>query len=33
MVSGFLYYLLTQAGLKDVPRDASGQYLLDPEIE
>jgi len=24
--SGFIYYVLTQAGLKDVPRDASGQY-------
>ncbi len=24
--SGFIYYLLTQAGLHDVPRDASGQY-------
>ncbi len=24
--SGFIYYILTQAGLKDVPRDASGQY-------
>lgn len=24
--SGFIYYVLTQSGLKDVPRDASGQY-------
>jgi cell wall-associated NlpC family hydrolase len=24
--SGFVYYLLTQAGVADVPRDASGQY-------
>jgi len=24
--SGFVYYLLTQAGIADVPRDASGQY-------
>jgi peptidoglycan DL-endopeptidase CwlO len=24
--SGFVYYVLTQAGLKDVPRDASEQY-------
>jgi cell wall-associated NlpC family hydrolase len=24
--SGFVYYVLTQAGLQDVPRDASGQY-------
>jgi len=24
--SGFVYYVLTQAGVKDVPRDASGQY-------
>jgi cell wall-associated NlpC family hydrolase len=24
--SGFVYYVLTQAGLHDVPRDASGQY-------
>jgi cell wall-associated NlpC family hydrolase len=24
--SGFIYYVLTQAGLKDVPRDASEQY-------
>ncbi|MDQ2659848.1 MAG: NlpC/P60 family protein [Verrucomicrobiota bacterium] len=24
--SGFVYYVLTQNGLKDVPRDASGQY-------
>ena len=24
--SGFIYYVLTQAGFKDVPRDASGQY-------
>ena len=24
--SGFIYYVLNQAGLKDVPRDASGQY-------
>ncbi len=24
--SGFVYYVLTQAGLKDVPRDAGGQY-------
>jgi cell wall-associated NlpC family hydrolase len=24
--SGFIYYVLTQAGLKDVPRDASSQY-------
>ena len=24
--SGFVYYVLTQAGLPDVPRDASGQY-------
>ncbi len=24
--SGFIYYVLTQAGLTDVPRDSSGQY-------
>ena len=24
--SGFVYYILTQAGFPDVPRDASGQY-------
>ena len=24
--SGFIYYILTQNGVKDVPRDASGQY-------
>lgn len=24
--SGFIYYVLTQNGAKDVPRDASGQY-------
>jgi peptidoglycan DL-endopeptidase CwlO len=24
--SGFIYYVLTQAGFKDVPRDSSGQY-------
>lgn len=24
--SGFIYFVLTQQGLKDVPRDASGQY-------
>jgi cell wall-associated NlpC family hydrolase len=24
--SGFVYYVLTQAGIPDVPRDASGQY-------
>jgi cell wall-associated NlpC family hydrolase len=24
--SGFIYYILTQAGVKDVPRDAVGQY-------
>jgi cell wall-associated NlpC family hydrolase len=24
--SGYIYYLLTQAGIGDVPRDASGQY-------
>jgi len=24
--SGFVYYVLTETGLKDVPRDASGQY-------
>jgi len=24
--SGFVYYVLTQNGVKDVPRDASGQY-------
>jgi cell wall-associated NlpC family hydrolase len=24
--SGFVYYVLTKAGLEDVPRDASGQY-------
>lgn len=24
--SGFVYYVLTQAGVRDVPRDASGQY-------
>ena len=24
--SGFIYFILTQQGLKDVPRDASGQY-------
>jgi cell wall-associated NlpC family hydrolase len=25
--SGFIYYVLTQSGLKDVPRDASEQYI------
>jgi hypothetical protein len=25
--SGFIYYVLSSSGLKDVPRDSSGQYL------
>jgi peptidoglycan DL-endopeptidase CwlO len=25
--SGFIYYVLTNAGCKDVPRDAGGQYV------
>ena len=29
--SGFIYYVLTQSGMKDVPRDARGQYIWVPK--
>ena len=31
--SGFVYYVLTQAGLHDVPRDASGQYAWVRKVD